>query len=462
MTPLPFCDDSHMAAGGTAHANDYGGPHVISMAQSVGGESMVRQASLVCGIISSLLYVAMNVYVAMQWEGYSSASQTVSELSAIAAPTRPLWVSLGIAYTLLVTAFGWGVWASARRNRPLRVVGELMVVYGIIGLAWPLAPMHLRGTEATLTDTIHIGFAIVTALLMLVAIGFSAAAFGKRFRLYSIATMVMLVAFGALAGLDGPRIAVNLPTPWVGVWERINIGVFLLWVVVLAIVLLRVEQAICTRVQEVDTTAPRRIRQMFGRSVRATFEETTRPLPGDDLIPQAKGSLIHAITIARPPQDVWPWLAQMGAGSRAGWYSYDFVDNCRKPSAIRVVPDLQHLAVGMVFPALPGATGGFTLLAFEPDHFLILGWVSPNDRALLMTWAFVLRETEHRLTRLIVRARAGAGYKFQGLPWWLGKRIAAAIHFIMQRKQLLGIARRAESWPPSEPNRGLQGSRSAA
>lgn len=202
---------------------------------------MVRKLLLICGILSSLLYVAMNVFVAMQWEGYSSASQTVDELSAIGAPTRALWVLLGIAYTLLVTAFGWGVWASARRNRPLRVVGGLMVAYGVIDLAWPFAPMHLRGAELTLTDTMHIVLAMVTVLLMLLAIGFGAAAFGKRFRIYSIATMVILVAFGALTGLDGPRIAANLPTPWVGVWERINISVFLLWVLVLAIALLRAQ-----------------------------------------------------------------------------------------------------------------------------------------------------------------------------------------------------------------------------
>ena len=101
--------------------------------------------------------------------------------------------------------------------------------------------MHLRGAEPTLTDTMHIVFAMVTVLLMLLAIGFGAAAFGRRFRLYSIATMVILVAFGALTGVDGPRIAANLPTPWLGVWERINIGAFLLWIVVLAIALLRIE-----------------------------------------------------------------------------------------------------------------------------------------------------------------------------------------------------------------------------
>jgi hypothetical protein len=203
---------------------------------------MIRKILLVCGVLSSLLYVGMNVFVAMQWEGYSSASQTVSELSAIGAPTRPLWVPLGIVYTLLVAAFGWGVWASARRNRPLRVVGGLMVAYGIIGLAWP--PMHLREVLAagggTLTDTMHIVWTMVTVLLMLLAMGFGAAAFGKRFRLYCIATMVILVAFGALTSLDAPRIQANLPTPWLGVWERINIRMFLLWVVVLGMTLLRV------------------------------------------------------------------------------------------------------------------------------------------------------------------------------------------------------------------------------
>ena len=201
---------------------------------------MTRKILLVCGIVSSLLYVAMNVFVPMRWEGYSSASQTVSELSAIGASTRPLWVPLGIAYTLLVAVFGWGVWASARQNRPLRVAGGLLVAYGVIGLAWP--PMHLREVLAagggTLTDTMHIVFAMVTVVLMLLAMGFGAVAFGNRFRLYSIATMVILLACGALTVPDAANIQANLPTPWVGVWERINIGVFLLWVVVLATMLL--------------------------------------------------------------------------------------------------------------------------------------------------------------------------------------------------------------------------------
>lgn len=206
---------------------------------------MTRKILLMCGIASSLLYVAMNVFVPMHWEGYRSASQTVSELSAIGAPTRPLWVPLGVAYTLLVAAFGCGVWASAPQNNPLRVAGGMLVAYGVIGLAWP--PMHLREVLAagggTLTDTMHIAFAMVTVFLMLLAMGFGAAAFGNRFRLYSVATMVILLACGALTVPAAANIQANLPTPWVGVWERINIGVFLLWVMVLATMLLSIRDS---------------------------------------------------------------------------------------------------------------------------------------------------------------------------------------------------------------------------
>jgi len=72
---------------------------------------------------------------------------------------------------------------------------------------------------------------------------------------------------------------------------------------------------------------------MVYRSVPASHLERIKPLPGDEVIPERIGSLTHAITIRRPRHDVWPWLAQMGAGSRAGWYSYDFLD--KRPAAKR-------------------------------------------------------------------------------------------------------------------------------
>lgn len=206
-----------------------------------GGRATLSKTLLACGIASSLLYAAMLLVVAQQWETYSSASQTVSELSAIDAPTRSLWVSLGVPWTLLYAAFGWGVWRAAGPSRALRVVGTAIIVSAGVGLFWP--PMHQREVLAagggTLTDTLHIVWTVVTGVLMLLAMGFAAPAFGRRFRFYCIATMVIVVAAGGLASLDAPRVQANLPTPWVGVWERLNMAAWLLWVIVLAVMLLR-------------------------------------------------------------------------------------------------------------------------------------------------------------------------------------------------------------------------------
>ena len=191
------------------------------------------------------------------------------------------------------------------------------------------------------------------------------------------------------------------------------------------------------------------------RPVRATPAEHGRSMPGDELIPRPSGSLTHAITIRRPPRDVWPWLAQMGAG-RAGWYSYDRLDNGGRRSAMRIVPEFQGLTPGMIFPALPGRTDGFTLLAVEPERSLVLGWQAPAG-PLMVTWAFLLEPMPDRFTRLIVRARGGQDYRFHGLPSWIGGRAVQIVHFVMERKQLIGIASRAEAMPGAEDREAGRG-----
>ena len=200
-----------------------------------------RKALLVCGVASSLLYAVM--IWGIRYEGYSPISQVPSELTAIGAPTQALWARLGWIYTVLITAFGIGVWRSAGGNRAVRIVGGLILAYASLGLLWPFAPMHQRDVLAagggTPSDTLHQVLAAVTVFLMFLAIGFGATAFGKRFRLYSIVTIVVLLVFGGLTFLEAPRLQMNLPTPWIGLWERINISVFLLWVVTLAAVLWR-------------------------------------------------------------------------------------------------------------------------------------------------------------------------------------------------------------------------------
>ncbi len=191
--------------------------------KEVQADKKLRKTLLICGILSSLLYVAMNMFIPMLWPAYNSASQTVSELSAVGVPTRQIWVLWGIVYTLLVTVFGWGILLSARGNRALRMVGILILAYGIVSFTWPLAPMHQREVLAaggkTQSDTMHLVLAGVTVLLMTVAMGFGAAAFGKGFRMYSILTILVLLVFGILTSIDAPNVEKNLSTPWAGVWS---------------------------------------------------------------------------------------------------------------------------------------------------------------------------------------------------------------------------------------------------
>jgi hypothetical protein len=177
--------------------------------------------------------------------------------------------------------------------------------------------------------------------------------------------------------------------------------------------------------------------------VRATSDERARTLAGDSLILHPIGAVNHAITIHQPPRDVWPWLAQMGSG-RGGWYSYDFIDNGGHHSAERILPEYQSVAVGNVFPALPGVKDVFVVAECEPGHSLVLSWRLPNGQ-YQTTWAFVLEEPRTGQTRLIVRGHVAPGYRPYGLPQWLALPTGRLAHFIMQRKQLLGIARRAEA-----------------
>jgi hypothetical protein len=185
---------------------------------------------------------------------------------------------------------------------------------------------------------------------------------------------------------------------------------------------------------------------MKRRSIRATARERTRPLPGDDRIADPIETITHAITIRAPRRDVWPWLAQMGAG-RAGWYSYDRLDNGGRSSATGIVSRFQDVAVGTLFPAMPGATDGFVALAYETNWYLVLGWPSPEGEPMV-TWTFALEELRPNLTRVMVRVRGSQKYPFYGLPRPLGGPVIRSVHFVMQRKQLLGIARRAEEYDP--------------
>lgn len=200
---------------------------------------MVRRLLLICGILAALIYVGSDILAAISWQGYSYTAQSVSELRAIGAPTRPYLLPILILYGALEFAFGLGVWQTAGPKRGLRITGALLITLAAIDLLLsPFFPMHLRGSTGTLTDTMHIVLTIATVVMILLIIGFGSTARGKGWMLYSIATILLLFACGLWSFWDAPQVAANLPTPWLGVRERINIYGYMLWMMILAIVLL--------------------------------------------------------------------------------------------------------------------------------------------------------------------------------------------------------------------------------
>jgi hypothetical protein len=200
---------------------------------------------IICGIVSSLLYVSMDIVAGLLTEGYIFTSQTISELSAIGAPATPTWVPLGFVYSALLIAFGVGVWVIAcDQRRALRVTGSMLIALAVFG-SLPF-PMHMRGDEKTFTDTMHlIIYGLIVPPLFMLSIGLGPVAYkGKKrwFSLYSIGTLVTLIMVGAFTGLSAVQIDAQQATPWLGVTERILVHGSMLWVTVLAIVLLREEK----------------------------------------------------------------------------------------------------------------------------------------------------------------------------------------------------------------------------
>lgn len=181
----------------------------------------------------------------------------------------------------------------------------------------------------------------------------------------------------------------------------------------------------------------------FSRQVSATPEEAKAALAGDEFVQHPIGVVTHAITIRGTPQDVWPWLAQMGSG-RGGWYAYDFIDNGGNPSTKRLIAEFQNIKIGDVFPALPGQQQVFSVMRLEPGRDLVLGWRQPSG-SVQTSWAFILTETKPGETRLVVRGRIARGYRPLGLPEWIAVLMAKPAHFVMERRQLLNLTERVKN-----------------
>jgi proline iminopeptidase len=193
---------------------------------------------------------------------------------------------------------------------------------------------------------------------------------------------------------------------------------------------------------------------LYGELVRprllhwgATGAEVTGPYPGAGVVPDGERGATMAVTIDAPPDRVWPWLVQLG-GDRAGWYSWDHLDNAGRASAREIHPEWQQLAVGdpvKYRTRRHGPVDAWTVAALEPNGFLGLRGSSdlrgrrldpaqPRPSAYTEgLWGFWLRQLPGGRTRLVV-----GGYQATRPPWlgrvtdWLGPLVV----WIMQARML--------------------------
>ena len=201
---------------------------------------------------------------------------------------------------------------------------------------------------------------------------------------------------------------------------------------------------------------------VYGRWVRpqltrwgATDEEVAGPYPGAELVPEGKRSPTMAVTINATPEQVWPWLVQMGWG-RGGWYSWDLLDNAGRRSATEVHPEWQNLAVGdqLQFWALGRVMDAYRVAVIEPNRFLGLygytdlggRWLDPTQPRpssyMEALWGFLLNELPDGRTRLVI-----SGYQtFR--PVWVERFIASwlliSLSWPMQARMMAVLKRNIE------------------
>jgi Polyketide cyclase / dehydrase and lipid transport len=235
------------------------------------------------------------------------------------------------------------------------------------------------------------------------------------------------------------------------------------------------------RVDATDETSWRKFRQYFrfigpaSRFIRrallaslarehGTLESNIedRALPGDELLPDAGTQVTHSATIRTRPEQLWPWLVQMGC-RRAGFYSIDILDNAGRRSARAIHPELQQLHIGDILPATPKGDDGFEVLDLEPNRALVLGglydpvakrqlpFAAPRPaRFWHVTWAFALEPQDDDTTRLDVRARVCFPPSGRRHATWI-----RPVHHVMQTAQLRHLATRVEERAPRDDWRDI-------
>lgn len=187
----------------------------------------------------------------------------------------------------------------------------------------------------------------------------------------------------------------------------------------------------------------------------ATPDEASRPLPGDDLIPESLYATTHAVTVRAPAEAVFPWLVQIGQ-NRGGFYTYDVLENLFGldiHSADSIHPEWQDLRPGSDSMSLdPAETMRLTITELEAPHAFVVRTGGPDEGPapagdffkgeIAASWAFVVEPLDASSSRLLVRWRTCWR---ETVPAAFARAfLLEPAHFVMERGMLRGVRARAE------------------
>jgi len=177
----------------------------------------------------------------------------------------------------------------------------------------------------------------------------------------------------------------------------------------------------------------------------ATDEEVERAMPGDNIVDKPSFNATRAVTINAPAENIYPWIVQMGV-NRAGWYSYDLLDNLARPSAEVILPEHQNIQVGDLIPMSPDGKQGLWVKEFSNAEWM-LWWDKIGDNS----WVWGIYPEGESRSRLVTRVRVK--YRWFS-PAILFNLIIEFFDILMMHKCMLGIKRRAEALSLSQPLTG--------
>jgi len=217
--------------------------NILLQTSSNSSRPNIQKLLFLSGFLSAIIYVVADIVASLSYPGYSITGQNYSELLATGAPTRQCLLLISWVYNFLVACFGVAIWRTCQPACKAHTAGAVILGYAIMSMITPLYfQMDMRGAEPTPNGSLHPLMTGIMSFFIILSIGSGAFLSGKGFRIYSFVTIAVVTIFGLLTVNQVSDLEAGLDTPWMGLKERVNIYLTMIWFAMLSLTLFQQEK----------------------------------------------------------------------------------------------------------------------------------------------------------------------------------------------------------------------------